>query len=189
MTIDWSLLGRAVEYFGDLGFEYVDTPWMVDADIAAITCPSERYFDRVETNGKILVASAEQGFLQMELEGNLSGVNYISVGPCFRIQDAHENPDGFHQETFAKAELYVRCKSIEQATEIGKELAIKARNFLTLDAEIVKQSKTSWDLELNGIEIGSYGGRAYNDICWAYGTAVALPRYTQAQSAPERLHY
>ena len=40
-----------------------------------------------------------------------------------------------------------------------------------------------YDLEINGIEVGSYGARYHAKIgWWAYGTGLAEPRYTTAMN-------
>lgn len=36
------------------------------------------------------------------------------------------------------------------------------------------------DLELGGIELGSYGYREHNDLKWTYATGLAEPRFSQA---------
>jgi len=179
--IDWTLIGQAVEHYQGLGFEYIDTPWMVDEAVACSTCPPHGHLDVVSTNGKVLVASAEQGFLQLDSEGKLDGVNYVSAGPCFRITDGMNNYDGRHHATFMKVELYVRCNGLLQASHAAKTMAHSASRFMGNGAEVVRlDQKHSWDVEINGIEVGSYGARKHENLCWAYGTGLALPRYHEA---------
>jgi hypothetical protein len=36
------------------------------------------------------------------------------------------------------------------------------------------------DIEINGVEVGSYGYRTYEGFNWIYGTGCAEPRLTQA---------
>jgi len=180
VKIDWVLIGEAVAHYSRLGFEYIETPWMVSKEAAGITCPDQNYHDVISRNNRVLVASAEQGFLQLDLDGKLQGEKYVSCGPCFRISDAEENKDGFHQETFFKVELYVRCDNFDQAVEVAQQLATTAVQFMGYSAQIVPMGPTSWDIEYDGIEVGSYGAREYKNLCWAYGTGIALPRWTQA---------
>lgn len=188
-NIDWQLVAEAIENYTRLGFIYVDTPWMVEAEVADITCPDRMYHDVVVNGGKSLVASAEQGFLQLKKDRKLTATNYVSAGPCFRIMDARENPDEYHQETFFKVELFCICDTESQAHFAARELATRARNFMTLDAEFVYTDE-GIDLELNGVEIGSYGARYHKDIgWWAYGTGLALPRLFHAKDTPEPTHY
>jgi hypothetical protein len=181
--INWVRLGEAVEFYKAHGFEYIDTPWYVDYQTVRVTCPvaskimvvdnnTEEYYNNV----KALVGSAEQGFMQMALDGKLPNVNYVSCGPCFR----DDVVDKLHQKTFMKVELFSRCNSKSEAKMAAKELRNRAKSFMNHEPTVVK-NKHGWDLELNGIEVGSYGGHYYEGIgWWAYGTGLAEPRYTLA---------
>lgn len=182
-NMDWRLVADAIDHYTAAGFTYIDTPWMVDPAIASITCPDRRYHDMILQNNTVLVASAEQGFLELETHGHLHDKKYVSCGPCWRIRDAKENQDGFHHETFVKVELYVRCESDHEAHRAAQELVNNAKLFLSHDPVVVVTGVSSWDLELNGIEIGSYGARRHHNIIWAYGTGLALPRYREALNA------
>jgi hypothetical protein len=42
------------------------------------------------------------------------------------------------------------------------------------------KTDVGYDLEINGIEVGSYGRREVGDFTWVYGTGLALPRFSQA---------
>lgn len=183
MNNSWTVLNEAIENYQSLGFKYIDTPWVVDPEIAKITCPEWGALEMI--GDKCLVASAEQGFLQLQSEGKLDGTNYVSCGPCFRPGD--EGRSEFHQPYFMKVELFVRCPNKDVAIFAAKELVTRARNFMHLDCKIVKLGDKEWDLELNGLEVGSYGAR-YHDLVghWAYGTGVALPRLTQAIAHKEK---
>jgi seryl-tRNA synthetase len=177
--IDWAILSEAVDFYREKGFQYIETPWMVSPEVSRITCPDEAYHDVIVQNGMTLVASAEQGFLQLEIDGKLTGTSYVSCGPCFRIRDARENQDGLHFPSFMKVELYIRCSTEVDALVSARWLVDVAREFMGHSTKVVDYDD-SWDLELNGVEVGSYGARKHGDIIWAYGTGVALPRYTQA---------
>lgn len=178
-ALDWRMIANAVEHYTNRGFEYIDTPWIVSPEASRITCPNEAYHDVIVQNGMTLVASAEQGFLQLEMDGKLTGKRYVTCGPCFRIRDARENQDGLHLPTFMKVELYVRCDTEVDALVEARNLVEVARGYMADEVKIVNYDD-SWDLELNGIEVGSYGARRHGDIIWAYGTGLALPRYIQA---------
>jgi aspartyl/asparaginyl-tRNA synthetase len=189
--IDWKLLGEAVEHYKSLGFEYVETPWFVDFSTALITCEphqaiSYNYNDTTTDAPKSLVGSAEQGFLQLEREGKLDSVNYVSCGPCFRIED---NYTVMHLPQFMKVELYVRCSDENSAVAASRELVYSAAQFMrSVRSDIVKTDE-GWDLERNGIEVGSYGARYDEEIGhWAYGTGLALPRFTRARDIDKILN-
>ena len=189
-NINWSRIARAVERYTSLGFKYIETPWHVDKDAAMITCPSESFLvntDRVWQKPNLrqapqsLVGSAEQGFLQLAQNGQLNGVNYISAGPCFREEPVY---DELHHPQFFKVEMFVLCKDDSEAQWVSKELLYKAKIFMQEEAgtsvSIVDEGH-GWDLELNGIELGSYGYRCADGVgWWAYGTGVAEPRFSQA---------
>ena len=56
--------------------------------------------------------------------------------------------------------------------------------YVNSNFEIVK-TEEGLDIELNGIEIGSYGYRSYKDFHWIYGTALAEPRFSLAAGFAE----
>jgi len=193
-NIDWVLLGRAVEFYRGLGFEYVETPWLVDPQVAMVTMPSWGQLDLV--NNRALVASGEQGFLQLDRDKKIKAVNYVTCTPCFRLLD--EARDELHQGYFMKVELYVRCMYEDESQNAARELVDRASRFMGKElnnhVEVV-QTDEGWDLEINGVEVGSYGARFDKDThdhgigWWAYGTGLALPRYSLAVDMPEPLHY
>jgi hypothetical protein len=47
------------------------------------------------------------------------------------------------------------------------------------DAAIIPTAQ-GLDIELGGIELGSYGYRSYGRLHWIYGTGFAEPRFSQA---------
>lgn len=184
-NINWTRIAEAVENYRSLGFKYVETPWIVSREAALLTCPHERYLDHADNHG-VLAASAEQGFLQLAMDGELDSVNYVSSGPCFRIKDTLEHADRYHKLYFMKVELFSRCRDESEAVHAYKEMMGSAINFMRnyLDGQQspdARQTRDGWDLELNQIEVGSYGYR-YDDRVgwWAYGTGIAEPRFSQA---------
>ena len=180
-NIDWAKLGEAVEFYKAHGFEYVETPWYIDYESVRITCDIPANIMTVDIKSdyrtvKGLVGSAEQGFLQLAIDGKLKSVNYVSCGPCFRDEETSE----FHQKTFMKVELFSRCNSKSEAKHAAKELRNRAKSFMGGRVEPLK-TKLGWDLLIDGIEVGSYGARYHETIgWWAYGTGLAEPRYSTA---------
>ena len=61
-----------------------------------------------------------------------------------------------------------------------------AQQFFSLHVpvDLVKtddeRSDESYDIESNGIELGSYGIRQHENITWVYGTGLAEPRLSIA---------
>jgi hypothetical protein len=51
----------------------------------------------------------------------------------------------------------------------------------------IVKTEIGHDIELNGIEIGSYGWRQNQDIIWAYGTGLAEPRFSIANQSTSTL--
>jgi hypothetical protein len=177
--INWRRIADAIDYYKSLGFYYTEVPWKVSEAACAITCPD---FGRMEwSDGLVLPASGEQGFLDLELDSLMpmftQSPNFVTCTPCFRASDAGRSP--VHHPYFMKVELYVRCNDQLQAERIAYELLLKSKRFMNTNNIVT--TPDGWDLELNGIEVGSYGARYHEKIgWWAYGTGLAEPRYSQA---------
>ena len=179
---EYSILEKAIEKYTDPmigGCEFKDVPWFIDFDTAMITCPSPDLLAKSDT--KSFVGSAEQGFLQLEVEKKLPKGKFVACTPCFRFGD---NQDDLHQEQFMKVELYQN--DIVNEDELNHMIIVAStvmRGFLTLEqCTLLETVKTDdgFDINLNGIEVGSYGIRRHQDIEWVYGTGIALPRFTNA---------
>jgi hypothetical protein len=190
-NIDWWLLGQAVEHFGALGYQQVETPWAIPKLYMDGTKPHndttfELHQGQFTNQHHELVGSAEQGFVYMKARKMLpvQGTRFMSVSPCFRV----EQFDSLHLPWFMKLELFD-----SRTDPICLELMlIDALNiFKTLvgrqgeqqnEFEIVNIGDT-FDINMNGIEIGSYGIRRHVDPAedYIYGTGLALPRFTQAR--------
>lgn len=179
-NINWQNIAKAIDFYTVHGFEYIETPWIVDYKTIEITCPDPQKIITVDESGGTLhglVGSAEQGFLQLVLDGKLSGVNYVSAGSCFRL----EKEDELHQSQFFKVELFSKCINGDRAIQASRELLRRANKFMNYQAVEV-QTEEGFDLEINGVEVGSYGARFHSKIgWWAYGTGVAEPRYSYAR--------
>ncbi|SRR6056297_633497 len=176
--VNWRRIADAIDYYKSLGFYYTEVPWKVSEAAAAITCPDAGYMEW--SDGLVLPASGEQGFLDLELDSLMpttKSPNFVTCTPCFRANDAGRSP--VHHPYFMKVELYVRCDDQRQAEFVSYELLLKAKRFMSADTPVT--TPEGWDLELNNIEVGSYGARHHEKIgWWAYGTGLAEPRYTQA---------
>ncbi len=46
--------------------------------------------------------------------------------------------------------------------------------------EVVENDQSGYDIEINGIEVGSYGIRSCEYLKWIYATGCAEPRLTYA---------
>lgn len=179
--IDYSLLSKAIKYFSKKGFKQIETPWRVSKQAIEGTFDSDESF---KTDDKFLVGSAEQGFLELQLQDKLKGTQFMSVSPCFR----NDIEDYYHQQEFMKLELiyfsnYEIIKEEIQYQIIKRfvlNFIIKKLNIKTSDIAILEtkdnNSIYSEDILINGIEYGSYGIRQFQGKYYIYGTGVALPR-------------
>lgn len=192
--INYSWLGRAMEYYADIGYSPFEAKWMVDSYISMQTNPSE-HGAFIVTNGnghyKHLVGSAEQSFMEEVWKGKMTPQKlYVSCTPCFRRGDTFGSR---HQETFMKVELSYYSYDPNDLTYLWT-LIDDAENFFIneLGMKTVKREKDydrgyddlfANDKEIDDlyIELGSYGmrelidgkGRTYYSH---YGTGLALPR-------------
>lgn len=172
--IDYSRLDRSINFYSDKGFKRIESPWTVTKAVSAITKPEGAVDWEISGKNKVLVASAEQGFLYLYLKGFLPKGTYQSISPCFR----DEPFDLTHTKYFIKNELiitdYVNDNSLDFIVKCAKEFYEKE---LQHEVMIVKTNE-GYDLEVDGIEIGSYGIRSCDYLEWIYGTGLAEPRFT-----------
>lgn len=164
-NIDSKLLMDAMQYYEGLGYRPISAPMLVDADIVEMTLPRGR-FARSHL-GKSYVGSAEQSFYQLIKDGLTPDGSYMMVTPCERDEDEDET----HLGIFMKVELVSTNKS---SYEILKDVS----DFLS-DSNIPNgwvETETGFDLEVGGIEVGSYGSRRFKGHLIKFGTGLALPR-------------
>lgn len=172
--INWQRLMSAITYYSDCGYKFIDLNWCVDESTSAITKPlsNKDFF----INDKVLVASGEQSFLQMIIDGNLPKGKYCGITPCFR----DDKPDELHSNYFMKVELIDTLEANKQS--LDKMIAC-ANSFFNnfIQTKIIQTHDEMYDIEsLLHIELGSYGIRHYNDIVWVFGTGLAEPRLSKA---------
>lgn len=193
-SINYSLISKAINFYEDLGFQYLEVPWIVSDKAVNVTLPKERKGNRCKTG--MLVGSAEQSFIQLMIENQIKPGCYVAASPCFRDDEV----DLLHQETFFKVEL-IDLKFDDENPEMDSELVMAARSlkisglqwmvdkalsFFTSipggeSSKIIPLSENCFDIELNDIEIGSYGIRTFKNFHWVYGTGIAEPRFSIAQ--------
>ena len=172
-NIDYYKLFDSLEYFKSNNFKYVDLDWIVDEYVSNITKPSDR--KNFYINDKVLVASAEQSFLELIINNKLEYGRYCGITPCFR----DEIVDYLHNNFFMKVELIDTMNTtIKSLNEI---IDICLNNFNKyLPCEILQIDDITFDIidSKNKIELGSYGIRMYNNFSWIYATGLAEPRLT-----------
>lgn len=195
IVADFHLLAQALDYFEkEAGYTRVELPWHVPDYAVRMTNPN--IDNMAMMSGGYLVASGEQSFLLCDIKGRLPPGRYCGLTPCFRPGDDQQP---YHQETFYKVELYRtdvvdRYAVDEMLLEVSEfsrrilrneEFSLEVVNTPEQDGfyeEILLTQEHSCDINLNGIEIGSYGLRRVGDYHWAYGTGIAEPRFSQARS-------
>ncbi len=166
-------------------YELIDTPIEVSKRAIEITKPAVATHCQLSlsSNDVALVASAEQAFLQLRLDGQLNDGKYVSMGMCFR----DEPEDELHQKMFFKGELIhlrdtefseVECLDmVAEAKAMFGRMGIKTVIEKTSEPGSVNGRSYDLNCKHTGIELGSYGVRYHEDIgYWMYGTAIAEPR-------------
>lgn len=193
--IDFRNLADAKDYYANLGYREVVAPWTVTEGAYAWTSPPGGVAS-YEVAGRLLVASAEQSFIEMMGMGALTAGKFQATTPCFR-------DEGFY--TRIRLPYFMKLELIEVLALTGltryaehilndraEQMAQDALEFFsrrlsvhiseTNDKDKLRASK-SYDILSSGlgIELGSYGCRKLpSGITWVYGTGVAEPRLSVA---------
>ena len=188
--IDYQKIHSSFLFYESKGFLNIETPWTVTESISGITKPpAVKDFKLVHDDNKVLVASGEQGFLYMYNKGFLPLGRFQTTTPCFR----KEAFGPFHTKYFVKTELIdtkdVSVSNLETIVDIALgnfiRLATKySEKFAVIDTTY-SLGYPSFDIELNGIEVGSYGIRGCEFLNWVYGTGIAEPRFTKVLNSLE----
>lgn len=176
--IDWQRVARAIAHYTAIGYQYVEAPWIVGEEALAATLPPGR--TGLRTQDGPLVGSAEQSFLQLMLDGQLCAGRYVAASPCFRDDEIDE----LHQRTFFKVELIWVLAAGQSAVLVDQTVRDATDFFCQIaPAGSLAQLKVDAgvDIELGGVEIGSYGCRQYRGHRWVYGTGLAEPRFSVAR--------
>lgn len=182
MMIDYQKISKAIQYYKNLGYQELEVPWIVSEDIIRITLPPNGTF--VSTSLGILVASAEQSFLDKKRTSNVVG-KFQATTPCFR----DEIEDELHQKYFMKTELFINdVVSKDNLEKVISDCSNFFSQFLTV--KVIKTGDLQYDIVdvVNDIEIGSYGIREDKVIGkWIYATACAEPRLSTAMRKSYRV--
>jgi seryl-tRNA synthetase len=183
-VINYGLIQQSIDFYDKSGFNRVETPWTVTKAVSDITRPESAKEFRIENKDKVLVASAEQGFLYLYLKGFLPKGRFQSVSPCFR----DESFDKYHTKYFIKNELIQTDKTDEKdleeiliiATKFFEEIVPDKKKLTYKTGEYATSPFPNYDILYDGIELGSYGIRECSYLRWIYGTGLAEPRFTAA---------
>lgn len=187
LTIDWARIGRAIDFYKSLGYQYIEAPWIVEEQYRKITYPHQIAF---ATDYGDLVGSAEQSFIALHFENRKrnrhtftgrvgqTAARFVACTPCFRD---HQPNDRYHMPYFMKVELF------ELETEKPGDMFHDAGRFFASEGALPEMVKTEEGMDwfVGGIEVGSYGQRSVKDHdgilqTWNYATGLAEPRFSQA---------
>lgn len=181
--INWLLLAQAQNYYVEHGFLYCEVPYLIPEQYGALTKPhNDQSFvlnnHLFAEQAHELVGSAEQGFIYLLATNQLKGDKLITVTPCFRT----ENYGMLHLPWFMKCELFHLSNSLEDCQKMIKiAYDFYFKHCQARHLEIVQTDQESWDINLNGIEIASFGLRHLEFGNFIYGTGLALPRFEQSK--------
>lgn len=196
-NIDYKLLSDVLTFYKTKGFKYMEVPWLVNPLSNQMTLPTGKDIGQL-VDGRTLVGSAEQGFIDLILSGKSlpKKQRLMSISPCFRLRD---NADELHQETFMKLELAFICNNYNHAKSMMNEfLNIASSLFGQLLNEKIDRLPVDidqTDLMINvgndfeWIELGSYGIRKIDNEYLVYGTGIALPRFSLVADKLEKTYH
>lgn len=174
--INYQILADSQEFYEKAGYSVIETPWTVTRAISDITRPTYAKDFKLENRDKVLVASAEQGFLYLYNKGFLPKGKFQSISPCFR----DEPFDTYHSKYFIKNELINTIDVSEQSLEkMIEDARLFFQRYFPTKYPVVVKTPQGFDLEVDKIELGSYGIRETKFLKYVYGTGVALPRLSR----------
>lgn len=169
--IDYKLIQDSIEYYEKFGYHRIESPWTVSEYTDNITKPNGVLSFQLKHNNKCLVASGEQSFLYLYLKDFLPKGTFQTTTPCFRF----ESFDYQHTKYFIKNELIKT--DVVNTNELDKIVEMCIGFYKKyLPGVNIKDTSIGYDIECNGIELGSYGIRECEFLKWIYATGCAEPR-------------
>jgi seryl-tRNA synthetase len=188
----WANLAFAMAYYEDLGYTAIDVPWVVSALASSATKPpsgTDLFVSPVtagylpDVDWGVLPASGEQSFVELLYSNKLAPGRYVTCTPCWRKEPLY---NAFYRPYFMKVELCHYAPDVREK-DVGAITRDAFGLFEQLGASprLIYMADNSLDIEVNRIEVGSYGLRDLNSYRWAYGTGLAEPRFTEALNHKE----
>jgi hypothetical protein len=179
--MNYEYIGTAQRFYRSKGFDNIEVPWIVSEEVSNITKPDfaqNLYVSNMNTRygHATLVASGEQGFLQLIVDKKLKYGMYQTTTPCFRAEVAYND---ITRPYFTKTELIMYiCEDLEYHLEHMVRICSEFHRYMGLDINLEEMGENQVDIvdAIGGVELGSYGIRKHGDISWVYGTGLALPR-------------
>jgi hypothetical protein len=194
--INYGLLHEASHYYTGLGYERIESPWLVTEAISNITKPlgiSNYYVTKYYRGDyqKVFVASGEQSFLYLINKGFLPKTGkFQTITPCMR----NDSFDETHSKYFMKLELinYSTLSDSSFTMSNVEDMSFHAMKFfesVTSNKEKLvykydEYKENMMDIMYNvneheEVELGSYGVRECSFVKWVYGTGLAEPRFSR----------
>lgn len=175
--IDYQNIADSINFYEELGYKRIESPWLVPVCIDNITKPTDKNHYMLKHNDKCLVASGEQSFLYLYMKDFLPKGRFQTVTPCFR----DERFDMTHGKYFIKNELIITDNPDLLTLEEIIQNAFKFyESKIDKDYLTIIKTDIGYDINFkndnNVIELGSYGIRECNFLKWIYGTGCAEPR-------------
>lgn len=170
--IDYNIIQNSLNYYERNGFSRIESPWTVTEAIDNITKPKDKLNFQLKHNEKCLVASGEQSFLYLYLKNFLPKGQFQTVTPCFR----YESFDFLHTKYFIKNELIKTDKVNKYELEKVISICLEFYRQFFPKAYVILKDNGSYDIEVEGHELGSYGIRSCEFLDWIYATGCAEPR-------------
>lgn len=198
---------EAIRWYERCGFKYIDVPWCVSEQAMMITRPewAKSSICTLIAGGIPIcpVASAEQSFLQMQMDyiarGDRMTGRFVALTPCFRNEPVL---DDLHLAYFMKVELIewsepdrgIDRRSLVRMIDYAQ--AFMNLHVPTISAPNGEEDPIAWadgvDIKTisTDIELGSYGIREHPLVGrWVFGTGLAEPRMTYAIINDKTNHY
>lgn len=172
-SMDLPFLIKALDYYESLGYNPLAVPFLVDEDVVNLTLPEGK--DSKKHLNLHYVGSAEQSFYQLiKDKENITPGSYMMLTPCVRDEIVSESS----LEIFLKLELISIHKSreeiLEDALDFYQEVLPQTTDICTVS------TPEGFDININGVEVGSFGSRFIDNSWYSYGTGLALPRISYA---------
>lgn len=184
--INYHNIANALQFYQSKGFQPIEVPWAVSEEAVTLTAPPNATKYPLHKEG-YLVASGEQGFIDLMIGGRLAPGAYSCTTPCFR----DDKLDELHQRYFLKVEL-IDTLSVDE-TRLEQLVSYCSEFFSSVVGKNLKVVETSpedplqvgqaYDITHKGIELGSYGIRQHHKVGrWIYATGCAEPRLSLAKN-------
>lgn len=173
--IDYKKIYESIEFYEKCGFLRIETPWTVSQYVDNITRPKDKIPYILKHNDKHLVGSGEQSFLYLYLKGFLPKGMFQTVTPCFRDDTFDLN----HTKYFIKNELIITENISDIKLMNIIDICLEFYQRYLPESEIIKTTDVEFDIQWNGVELGSYGIRTCDYLQYIYATGCAEPRLSQ----------